>query len=82
MSRGFDGFSAVAGAAYDFNNVSRPVLVTESSLSISVVTGLISTLTFINPTLIGPMPGYYTVSNSTGNAQSPPRMAGCDPVPA
>jgi porin len=44
---------------YDFNNVSRPVPVTDSSLSIPAVTGLIYTPAFINPTLIGVMPGYY-----------------------
>lgn len=44
---------------YDFNNVSRPVPVTDSSLSILAVTGLIYTPVFINPTLLGAMPGYY-----------------------
>jgi porin len=44
---------------YDFNNVSRPVPVTDSSLAIPAVTGLIYTPAFINPTLIGVMPGYY-----------------------
>src|SRR5262249_27102571 len=43
---------------YDFNNVSRPIPVTDTSLFIPSLTGLIYTPAFKNPTLIGAMPGY------------------------
>jgi porin len=44
---------------YDFNNVSRPIAVSDESLTIPSVTGLIYTPIFKNPTLIGAAPGYY-----------------------
>jgi porin len=44
---------------YDFNNVSRPIPVEDSSLKIAAVTGLLYTPIFKNPTLIGAAPGYY-----------------------
>lgn len=44
---------------YDFNNVLRPVTSLEESLQIPAVSGLIFTPVFINPTLLGVMPGYY-----------------------
>ncbi len=44
---------------YDFNNVARPVPIQDESLSIPAVTGLIYTPIFVNPTILGVMPGYY-----------------------
>ena len=44
---------------YDFNNVLRPLALTDESYFIPAVSGLIYTPIFINPTLIGAMPGYY-----------------------
>ena len=44
---------------YDFNNVQRPVPAQDESLQIPAVSGLIFTPIFINPTLLGAMPGYY-----------------------
>lgn len=44
---------------YDFNNVSRPIAVSDDSLTIPSVTGLIYTPICKNPTLIGAAPGYY-----------------------
>jgi len=44
---------------YDFGNVSRPVPVSDQSLAIPSVTGLIFTPIFKNPTMIGAAPGYY-----------------------
>jgi porin len=44
---------------YDFNNVARPVPVQDESLSIPAVTGLIYTPIFVNPTILGALPGYY-----------------------
>lgn len=44
---------------YDFNNVARPVPVQNESLSIPSVTGLIYTPIFVNPTILGALPGYY-----------------------
>ena len=44
---------------FDFDNVINPVLTKEPSLTIPVVTGLIYTPIFVNPTILGVMPGYY-----------------------
>jgi porin len=44
---------------YDFDNVAKPVPVRETTLSIPAVTGLIYTPIFVNPTILGNMPGYY-----------------------
>lgn len=44
---------------YDFNNVSRPLAVSDDSLKIPSVTGLLYTPIFKNPTLFGAMGGYY-----------------------
>lgn len=43
----------------DFNNVLRPVPVQDQYLAIPAVSGLLYTPVFINPTLLGTMPGYY-----------------------
>lgn len=45
--------------SYDFNNVVNPVHLQEKSLSVPAVSGLIYTPIFINPTLLGVLPGYY-----------------------
>ena len=47
---------------YDFNNVSKPVPVADNAAIIPAVTGVIFTPIFVNPTMLGVMPGYY---NST-----------------
>ncbi len=44
---------------YDFNNVSRPVQTNNADLSIPAVSGLIYTPIFVNPTMLGALPGYY-----------------------
>ena len=44
---------------YDFNNVVRPVPVQELSLQIPGVSGLLYTPIFVNPTILGTLPGYY-----------------------
>ena len=44
---------------YDFNNVVRPVPVQELSLQIPGVSGLLYTPIFVNPTILGMLPGYY-----------------------
>jgi porin len=43
----------------DFNNVLRPVPVQDQHLAIPAVSGLLYTPVFVNPTLLGVMPGYY-----------------------
>jgi porin len=43
----------------DFNNVLRPVPTQDQSHFIPSVSGLIFTPVFVNPTLLGVMPGYY-----------------------
>lgn len=44
---------------YDFNNVTRALKTTEESLAIPAVTSLIYTPIFVNPTILGNLPGYY-----------------------
>jgi porin len=44
---------------YDFNNVVRPLSLQDDTLAIPAVSSLIYTPIFINPTLLGAMPGYY-----------------------
>ena len=44
---------------YDFNNVSRALQTTEEDLAIPAVTSLIYTPIFVNPTILGDLPGYY-----------------------
>ena len=43
----------------DFNNVIRPLPLTEVSLAIPATTGVIYTPIFVNPSLLGVLPGYY-----------------------
>jgi porin len=43
----------------DFNNVLRPVPTQDQSLFIPSVSGLMFTPVFVNPTMLGVMPGYY-----------------------
>jgi len=43
----------------DFNDVLRPVPTQDQSLFIPSVSGLMFTPVFVNPTLLGVMPGYY-----------------------
>jgi porin len=43
----------------DFNNVLRPVPTQDQSLFIPSVSGLLFTPVFVNPTLLGVIPGYY-----------------------
>jgi porin len=44
---------------YDFGNVVRPVPVQDLSLRIPGVSGLLYTPVFVNPTILGALPGYY-----------------------
>jgi len=44
---------------YDFGNVIRPVPVQDLSLQIPAVSGLLYTPVFVNPTILGALPGYY-----------------------
>jgi porin len=44
---------------YDFGNVVRPVPVQDLSLQIPAVSGLLYTPIFVNPTILGALPGYY-----------------------
>ena len=44
---------------YDFNNVCRPVTTSEADLQIPSLSGLLYTPIFINPTMLGALPGYY-----------------------
>ncbi len=44
---------------FDFNNVTRPVSTDIANLEIPSVSGLLYTPIFVNPTLLGALPGYY-----------------------
>ena len=44
---------------YDFDNVIRPIPVHDERYSIPAVTGVTYTPIFVNPTILGAMPGYY-----------------------
>ena len=44
---------------YDFGNVVRPVTVQDVLLQIPAVSGLLYTPIFVNPTILGALPGYY-----------------------
>src|SRR4029078_12718541 len=47
---------------YDFNNVLRPLRLRDDALAIPSVSGLIYTPVFVNPTILGAMPGYYNAA--------------------
>jgi porin len=49
---------------FDFNNVVRPVPVSDPAAAVPAVTGLIFTPVFVNPTMLGAIPGYY--NSATG----------------
>ena len=49
---------------YDFNNVVRPVPVGDPAAAIPAVTSLSYTPIFVNPTMLGVIPGYY--NSATG----------------
>lgn len=49
---------------YDFNNVVKPVPVSDPTAAIPAVSGLIYTPVFVNPTMLGVIPGYY--NSATG----------------
>jgi len=49
---------------YDFNNVVRPVPVSDPAAAIPAVTALAYTPIFVNPTMLGVIPGYY--NSATG----------------
>ncbi len=49
---------------YDFNNVIKPVPVTDPTAAIPAVSGLLYTPVFVNPTMLGVIPGYY--NSATG----------------
>ncbi len=44
---------------YDFNNVVKPVPVSEPGAAIPAVSSLVYTPIFVNPTMLGVIPGYY-----------------------
>ena len=44
---------------YDFNNVLRPSPTSDPEATIPAVSGLIFTPAFVNPTILGKIPGYY-----------------------
>ncbi len=49
----------------DFNNVSRANVISDKTLEIPTVTALIYTPIFVNPTVLGALPGYYNSAYGT-----------------
>lgn len=47
---------------YDFNNIIKPIPLTEAGLSIPATTGLTYTPIYVIPTLLGVLPGYYNTA--------------------
>lgn len=56
---------------YDFNNVVRPVPTSDPTLSIPAVTGLIYTPIFVNPTMLGKIPGFYNTAFGVTSTLAP-----------
>jgi porin len=56
---------------FDFNNVVRPVPVDEPAAAIPAVSGLSYTPVFVNPTLLGAIPGYYNSATGLTAAFAP-----------
>ena len=60
---------------YDFNNVIKPVPVNAEGLSVPAVTALIYTPVFVNPTILGNLPGYYNSAYGVTTTIAPlPRL--------
>jgi porin len=60
---------------YDFGNVARPVPVRDTAAAIPAVTGLIYTPIFVNPTMLGVIPGYYNSAVGTTLTIAPTERA-------
>jgi porin len=58
---------------YDFGNVVRPVPVQDLSLRIPAVSGLLYTPVFVNPTILGALPGYYNSAYGVTATLAPAR---------
>jgi porin len=56
---------------YDFDNVTRPVPVQDVALQIPAVSGLIYTPLFVNPTILGALPGYYNSAHGITTTVAP-----------
>lgn len=56
---------------YNFNNVLRPVPVSDEALVIPSVSGLLLTPVFVNSTMLGVLPGYYNSSYGITSTLAP-----------
>jgi porin len=56
---------------YDFNNVSKPVPVGDEAAAIPAVTALFYTPVFVNPTMLGVIPGYYNSATGITTTYAP-----------
>ncbi|MFO0825616.1 MAG: carbohydrate porin [Gemmataceae bacterium] len=59
---------------YDFNNVCMPVPVADESARIPSVTGVGFTPIFVNPTILGVMPGYYNSATGIATTFTPTKQ--------
>jgi porin len=58
----------------DFDNVTRPVQVQDPSLQIPAVSGLLYTPLFVNPTILGFLPGYYNSAYGVTTTLAPSKV--------
>ena len=56
---------------FDFNNVVRPVPVDDPAAAIPAVSGLVYTPIFVNPTMLGAIPGYYNSATGVTTTLAP-----------
>lgn len=59
---------------YDFNNVLRSVPVRDKALAIPSVTGLLFTPVYVNPSLLGVIPGYYNTAYGVTSTFAPTKQ--------
>ena len=59
---------------FDFNNVVRPVPVGDPAAAIPAVTALAYTPIFVNPTMLGVIPGYYNSATGITDHLAPTRV--------
>lgn len=59
----------------DFNNVTRPVSTASSDLAIPSVSGVLYTPIFVNPTMLGALPGYYNSADGLTVTLAPVKNA-------
>lgn len=60
---------------FDFNNVVKPVPVDDPTAAIPAVSGLLFTPVFVNPTMLGVIPGYYNSATGITTTVAPTKTS-------